>query len=842
MRMSTTPHALWLTIVALALLAPSMASAGTAGALPFTPLGGVDEGAADNIGSLVSSELDIAGDWELVISATADEITDGCGQNQSCWQAFGKGEGHTHVITGTVGKAGEDYEVKTQLYEVGSGRLVREVVKNVSRKPGLLLDQIPALAAELASGEKVEVKDSSSVAKKTKPKFEEPEFDDEDEDEDEVAEDEDSPKWMNRDRRGRLIREEGYDEDEDDPFGDLGDEDLDLDELDAGTQRKKADARDERLAREAAREAEEEAERRRIAEERERREIEEERRARAEERRREDERRAEEEERRRRDDEERQARAERERREELRKRAAAREKEEEEERRAEEEKRRRDEERRAEAERRKDEERRAAADERRKEERRKAAAEERREEERQAADRERRDEERRASAAEERREADRRAASESRRDEERRRVEADRRDEERRSADRRRAEVDRYEDEDEDDAEFSLRSAVVDEDDGFMIEDDDPGFVIEEEDEDDGFVMEEDDDEEDLREGEIITYGEEEEEESAPVSRRRDDYDPYARARGFDEKDTSDDDDDEEYEPRERNYDRRERTTKRERSYERVDRRSDEDDEDEDEDEDDEGDFDRLDRDDDDDRLAYNADGYPDRRRSYDDDDEVRARPSSDRRTDRRRDDEDDEYDVSDYGDRGGSYSSSSRARARTARRGPSDMKWAAFRVHAGYANYYLHFGSFGLDASVLIFEKASVDFGVDFWAVGLTVRDPLSDEEIQEVHTLPNFSLGGSWRADFHKILKPFVGADFTTTVYATVRRGAPDGPMEPRASAGVMIKGGLDVLFGGRAGIHATVKGGVMHAEDISELVSAEWGATQGVLTFNFGFSLRI
>ena len=814
MRICDQLRGLQLAIAVTALLLPAAAAAGTAGALPFVAVGGVDQGAADNISALLSSELDIAGDWELVISADSDEITDGCSADPGCWQAFGKGEGHTHVIAGTVAPKGEDYEVTARLHEVGSGRLVRQVVKTVSRKPGLLVDQVASFAAELATGEASDADDDDAVA--SRPRIEEPDFDEFDEEDGEADEEDeaDKPKWMNRDRRGRLIKAEEVEE-EDDPFGDLGDEDLDLDELDGDTQRRKAEERREREAREAARKAEEEAERRRVEDERRQREENERRRAEEERERREEERRQAEAETRRRQDEERQARAERERRDELRQQAEEREAREEQERRARAEQRREEERQQAEEERR-EEERRAEARKRADEEERREAAEERRK----TLEREEAEEQRRASAAE------------RRRGEERSRVEADRQAEERRAADRRRAEVERAEEEDDDDeGGFALRSAIEDEDDGFVIEDDDPGFVIEEEGDEELIVEDEDQDDVELREGEIITYGEEDEEEDAPVSRRRDDYDPYARAKSFER------DDDEEEAPRPRSYDRRER------SYERIDRSKDAEPEEE------EGDFDRLEAREDD-RLAYNADGYPDRRDRSADDDTVRARPS-DRSYDDDEDeglgedydssprrDEDEYADVSRYGGRGGASRS---ARATTTSRGPADRRWVSVRAHVGYTNYYLHFAEFGLDVGVLVHPQIAIDLGVDFWAVGLTVQDVVSGQEIQQVHTLPNFSVGGSWRGDFHKIIKPFVGADFTTTIYATVRLGTPDGPMEPRASAGFMVKGGSEFVFKDRVGFHVGLKGGVMYAEEIGVLVSSEWASTQGVFSFNGGLSLR-
>lgn len=780
------------------------ALAGTCGVLPFTAEGGVDQRAADNIASLISSELDIVGDFEFVLSADAKEITAGCGKDAACRKAFGEGEDHSHVVAGSVSPAGADeYTINAALYEVASGREVRQISSTVGRKPDLLLDAIPGLAAELATGRKkarVEEQEDDAVV------FDEPAFDDE---EDAAPRTEAKRDWEERDRHGRRVRAEEEPE-ENDLFGDI-DEELNLDELDEDRQRKKQAERREREAKEAALKAEE-ARLARIAQEEIRRREAEERRA--------------EEDARRREREEERAREEAREREEKRRLAEERQAEEEA-RQVQEERRRRDEERQAARERREREEREAREQEERRDEERRLAEERRREREEREAEEAREREERRAAESrreretEEGRERDRRRAADSRREREveeaREREAARERDAEREREERRLADS-RRDDEPilliEEVDEPRLSSALEsDEDDGFVIEDEDPGFVIEDDESDDGYEVE--DDEPTEEEGAVLIAHEDDEvnDRSRRRRRRRDYDDAYSRAREFSDRDSSTAADEEE--PA--------------RSYDRDDRSGEE------------GDFDELDREDDDrdadDRLAYNEDGYPERgsrERSYADlekDEAVRVRPSRERAGD-------------DYGDVSSRYDDRDEYRAQgtaRAKQPPSDRQYINIRGHFGYTNYYLHFAEYGLDVGVLVHPMVSVDVGIDFLSVGLTETDVETQQDVQRIHTLPTFTVGGSWHGQFHKVVKPWAGAEFSSTLYAVVRRGGPDGPREPRGSAGFNVKGGVDFMFLRFLGVHVGVKGGLAYSPDIETTVSADWRPLAGVFNATVGATLQ-
>jgi len=339
-------------VVSLSLLVCGNALANSCGVLPFTSGRGVNDGAASNITSLVSSEVDIRGGFGLVLTASEDEVSKDCGKKSSCIKSFGKDNGYNRVVAGNVDKLGKSrYRLTVQFWDIKKGSEVREVKHEIERSPDALLEAIPPLVIELLTGKKPEVEGSDDTA--SAATFDEDlDFgDDEDldfDDEEEVESGEDT-KWMERDRHGRKIKSK--DDSGEDPLGfdDLDDlDDLDLDDMTEDSQRKKSTAREEKREREAKRKEEEE----RLAEL-----------AREEERRRDEERRRAEEDRRRRDQEaeaEREAerretaRAEAERRE-RREREARRQEARDEARRAEERDRRREEERRDER-RRKDQE------------------------------------------------------------------------------------------------------------------------------------------------------------------------------------------------------------------------------------------------------------------------------------------------------------------------------------------------------------------------------------------------------------------------------------------------------------------------------------------------------
>ena len=201
------------TLLLAGLLWAPQALAGTCGVLPFGVSGDVGRGAGDNITSLVRTEVDISGGFELVLTADEGEYKSSCGGDASCAKGFGRSAGHEQVIGGDVKAVGsEEYSVTAHLYEVRTGRRIRSVEQTVSRKADVLIDTIPNLVIELLTGEKPEVEEDVEEAERTRTARFDADFDEEDEDDSDLEEDDASaeaaPSWMERDRRGRKIRKD----------------------------------------------------------------------------------------------------------------------------------------------------------------------------------------------------------------------------------------------------------------------------------------------------------------------------------------------------------------------------------------------------------------------------------------------------------------------------------------------------------------------------------------------------------------------------------------------------------------------------------------------------------
>jgi hypothetical protein len=778
------------------------ATAGTCGVLPFTHGADITVGAASNITSLVSTELDFRGPWTIVITASKQEITDGCGGDQSCLMAFGKGEAHDGVVTGTITAQGSDkYRITARWYEVGTGRMKREVTQDISRTADLLIEEVPGFVTHLLTGKAPASRKETEEKKKSQrfASLNEIDFDDLDEDEEE---EEEAPRVRQRakpkrDNRGRL--REPVEEDGDDPFGlDLDDLD-DLDEIERKNDRQRR-AAVERAAREMEQRRAREEERRRaerIAEEQ-RAEEEAETRARAD--RRERERRAREQAEREREEEERQARADRQRHE-------------------------RDAEERAERARLAQERRDAverAERERVVEERRERRDAEALAKEREREERDRIADERNQRRAEERREAEDRRAADRRAD--------DRRADDRRADDRReRAEAERLaaaeadeedeEDEEVDYADVQLGSALAagaisfamedaDEDDGYS------SFSMEDADEDeDGYSsisMEDADDEPQV--GDLVTdrgYSDPGARRRAAAAARRSDRDDrYSRARNF------------------------------------GSRASDEDDDDASRDEDEDLDLD-------DGRLASRYTSSRDRRgsrRDYDDDRDERTSRSDGtyRYIPRGRDDDDLDDDREALNSR---RSTSGRATAMATTSDPGARRHISIRGSGGLSHYYLFFGQYGLDIGIFPVDALSIDIGAEGWSLSLTEQaedeagnllwedngEPVTQTELR---TLPHFTVGASWRADFHRVVKPYAGGDVGAIMYATERHT--DGTTTPRFGVTGMFKGGVDIMFTRIVGAHIGGRVGVAYSPMVEELVFLEWSPVTFVANFRAGLTL--
>jgi hypothetical protein len=720
-----------LLCLSVALLSPSIALAGSAGILPFSSSKGVPNGAAENIASLVSTEIDIRGGYDLVMSAGTDEVAAGCGERSACVDEYGNENDFVHVVTGSVSTAGANrYTLVLTLYKVGSGSAIRQVLNTLDRSPDALLNGIPDLVVELLTGQRpVHEEDSPQQAAKGSAKL----FSDGDDFSDsedssnnngdfQDDEDQDKRKWMERDRHGRLTQPV---DGEEDPLGldEIDDLDLDLDELSSDHQTKKRKQRSEREAAARAAHAEEERLAQVAEEERSRRMREREIRERE---RQQDEQRLEEQ-------EERRIAEERQRR------------QQDEQRRSREEQRREEEREQAREERRREEKREQAREERRREEKREQAREERRrEEQRQRMDRERREERDR----ERERERDRREAEELDREERERRNARARFEEDQRAEERKRREErddyqrdsqDRY---DEDEEDITLDAGII------IIESDED--EEEEEDEDGGFgiLIEED-------------GGDDEE----PDYNRSDDRDDE---RSFDERQ------DFNIDQRRNESSRRDRKERRPRSsYERS-------------------------------------------------------------RRDRSKESRDDDYDVDrdERSQRRGNRAETKRKQERSSGRPPGSI-----HAFVGYNYYYLSFLRAGLEGNIYVLPALSLDFSVEAWMLWVELPEGEDDERRMEGRVLPNFLVGASYRMRPHPVVKPFVGGDIGTVIYAQ----NPD--RTPLFALVIAAKGGSEFDLPKNFGLFVTARVGVSISgdleqdgiADIQQWVNETWSPTR--VFFNIG-----
>jgi len=704
----------------------------------------VPNGAADNISSLVSTEVDIRGGYDLVLSASSDEVAAGCGERSACVNEYGRENDFSHVITGTVSAAGSSrYTLVLTLYKVGSNAAVRQVLNTLDRSPDSLLEGIPDLVVELLTGQRPVREEEAPKAARSKASLfnDGDDFNDElspaDDDESDEREDQSERKWMERDRHGRLTQPVGS---EDDPLGldEIDDLDLDLDELSSDHQTKKRAARAEREAAARAAHAEEERLAQVAEDERDKRLREQEIRDRAEERDRE---------RLRREEEQRIAEERDRRKEEQRRRSRAEERSE----------RERE---RARAEERSEREReRARAEERSERERERARAEERSERERER--------ERERARTEERRDREREAArSEARRaqERERERLEAEERE--------RREELERYEDDDEEDVTIDAGIIIIESDQEEEGDDEDEEFII---------LIEEDDDEE-------------------PDYNRFDDRQDEQRYE--DDRDYRDDRDDQ-AERDDRDY--------RDDLVERDDR-----------------DYrdDQTDRDRRDDRRSANS--SRDRQRSGTDRNE-RSRSSR----------------IGGYGsgqDDGGRIRGNARTTRNSSKTGRPP---GAVRAFVGYNNYYLSFLKMGVEGSVYVLPALSLDFGVEAWMLWLREGEDLH----LAARVLPNFLVGASYRMNVHHVIKPFVGGDVGTVIYAQKVEvaGSEIVARTPLFALVVAAKGGAEFELPKNFGLFVSVRVGVSISgdleqdglADIQQYVNETWSPTR--VFFNVGFGAR-
>lgn len=142
-------------LLGVAALAPSVASAQEVAVAPFLPKAGLDQKVANNVTSLVASELDFMSDFDGAnqLEAKPKSLTLSCLNKASCLKAIGRTAGADFVVAGSIAPAGDEYEVYMVLLDVGKGTYVRKVTAKVDGSPSGMADSMGAHVSELVTGQ-----------------------------------------------------------------------------------------------------------------------------------------------------------------------------------------------------------------------------------------------------------------------------------------------------------------------------------------------------------------------------------------------------------------------------------------------------------------------------------------------------------------------------------------------------------------------------------------------------------------------------------------------------------------------------------------------------------------
>ncbi|MCK6527872.1 hypothetical protein L6R50_10040 [Myxococcota bacterium] len=145
-----------LALLALLLLvAPRAAIAGgTAGVLELTGGGkGLTKNVIVNLTSLIASEVDIQGGYDFSMQHAAGEFPNGCPGDVSCLKSFASQKKYAVLLAGSVtSDDGTLLRVKLRLFDAATGKVKREVEREVPSAPDKLVDQVPGLVAEVLTG------------------------------------------------------------------------------------------------------------------------------------------------------------------------------------------------------------------------------------------------------------------------------------------------------------------------------------------------------------------------------------------------------------------------------------------------------------------------------------------------------------------------------------------------------------------------------------------------------------------------------------------------------------------------------------------------------------------
>ncbi|MED5370020.1 MAG: hypothetical protein VX899_03315 [Myxococcota bacterium] len=144
-----------LAILGAVFMAPSLAFAQDVAIAPILPKAGVDQKVANNVTSLVSSELDFSSSYEMAteLDSKPSSLTLSCLNKASCLKAIGRNAGTDFLVAGSIANAGEEYDLYLVLLDVNQGTYVRKVTRKVDSSPSGLADAMGGVVRELTTGE-----------------------------------------------------------------------------------------------------------------------------------------------------------------------------------------------------------------------------------------------------------------------------------------------------------------------------------------------------------------------------------------------------------------------------------------------------------------------------------------------------------------------------------------------------------------------------------------------------------------------------------------------------------------------------------------------------------------
>jgi hypothetical protein len=142
-----------------------------------------------------------------------------------------------------------------------------------------------------------------------------------------------------------------------------------------------------------------------------------------------------------------------------------------------------------------------------------------------------------------------------------------------------------------------------------------------------------------------------------------------------------------------------------------------------------------------------------------------------------------------------------------------------------------------GLEGNIYVLPALSLDFSVEAWMLWVELPEGEDDERRMEGRVLPNFLVGASYRMRPHPVVKPFVGGDIGTVIYAQ----NPD--RTPLFALVIAAKGGSEFDLPKNFGLFVTARVGVSISgdleqdgiADIQQWVNETWSPTR--VFFNIG-----